>query len=155
MAEPGRSGAEALIFGFPGFPRSLERIPCAPAVLFCRGRLPEGEAPLVAVVGARRCTPEGMKLARRFGAALAEQGAVVVSGLARGIDAAAMRACLDHGGRTVGVLGCGLSDALEADPRGRLSGELLELRQTLERLKDPIELFVLLRSDPLQGLPLQ
>lgn len=104
--EAKRCEADVLVNGFSGFPAALAEIPDAPAVLFCRGCLPE--TPRLAVVGARRCTPEGLKLARSFGRAMAEQGVVVVSGLARGIDAAAMGACLQAGGKAIGVLGCGL-----------------------------------------------
>ena len=65
-------------------------------------------APSVAIVGARACSPYGAQVARMLGRELAAAGVVVVSGLARGIDAEAHRGALDAGGHTVAVLGCGI-----------------------------------------------
>lgn len=67
-----------------------------------------GESVGVAVVGTRRCTRYGTDLAGAFGAAIARSGWSVVSGLARGVDAAAHLGCLDAGGHAIGVLGCGI-----------------------------------------------
>src|SRR5207253_4243638 len=66
------------------------------------------EAPAVAVVGARACSGYGSAVARMLGRELAAAGLVVVSGLARGVDAEAHRGALEAGGRTVAVLGCGI-----------------------------------------------
>ncbi len=63
---------------------------------------------MVAIVGSRRATPQGLALARDLAAALVERGAVIVSGLAHGIDAAAHEGALRAGGTTVAVLGCGV-----------------------------------------------
>lgn len=65
-------------------------------------------SPAVAVVGARACSPYGAQVARMLGRELAAAGLVVVSGLARGIDAEAHRGSLETTGRTVAVLGCGI-----------------------------------------------
>jgi DNA processing protein len=94
----------------PGYPLLLARIHDPPAGLFLRGQgsLELLSQPAVAVVGARGCSGYGSRVARTFGRELAAAGVVVVSGLARGIDAEAHRGALEANGLTVGVLGCGI-----------------------------------------------
>jgi DNA processing protein len=93
----------------PAYPPWLAHIDLPPAVLFVRGRLEPGEGEAaIAVVGARAATPVGREFARTLAADLARAGLAVVSGLARGIDAAAHLGALDVGGRTIAVLGSGL-----------------------------------------------
>ncbi|MEW6573041.1 MAG: DNA-processing protein DprA [Bacillota bacterium] len=89
------------------YPALLREIFDPPAALFFRGELRPAET-AVAVVGTRRCSNYGRSVAERLGRELAEAGVAVVSGLARGIDAAAHRGTLAAGGRTVAVLGTGL-----------------------------------------------
>ena len=91
------------------YPGLLRRIYDPPPVLYVHGRV-EGDdgGCIVAVVGARKATPAGRALARKLARDLASAGAVVVSGLARGIDSEAHRGALDGRGRTVAVLGSGL-----------------------------------------------
>jgi len=93
----------------PAFPGRLRAIHDPPPGLFVRGEqeLALLERPCVAVVGARSCSPYGTAVALAFGRELAAAGVVVVSGLARGVDAAAHRGALDAG-QTVAVLGCGV-----------------------------------------------
>jgi DNA processing protein len=91
-----------------GYPANLRRLPHPPPLLFCRGQVQPGDAWAAAVVGTRTPSPAGLRRARRFASLLARRGVTVVSGLARGIDTASHEACLDAGGRTVGVLGCGI-----------------------------------------------
>lgn len=91
----------------PEYPASLLDLYDPPAGLFVRGRRLD-EAVTVAVVGARRCSPAGTEMSTAIGRALGEAGACVVSGGARGIDAAAHRGALAANGRTVCVLGSGL-----------------------------------------------
>lgn len=92
-----------------GLPPLLADLPDAPDLLYLRGVLPPG--PGVAIVGTRRATTYGLRLARQFGRAVAGAGWPVVSGLARGIDGAAHLGCLDSGGTGVAVLGCGIDVA--------------------------------------------
>jgi DNA processing protein len=92
----------------PAYPARLRDLPDPPEALRVRGSLPRLDA-AVAIVGTRFADDEGLDLARRLGRELAEAGRVVVSGGARGIDAAAHRGALDAGGRTVVVLGGGLA----------------------------------------------
>ena len=91
------------------YPGRLANIYDPPVLLYVKGRLPafDDEA-AVAVVGTRDCTPYGIASAEKLGYGLAKGGAVVVGGLARGIDAAATRGALRAGGITVGVVGNGL-----------------------------------------------
>jgi DNA processing protein len=94
----------------PCFPPLLSKIHDPPAGLFLRGSS-EREVlarPSVAIVGARACSGYGASVARSFGRELAAVGLVVVSGLARGIDAEAHRGALEAEGTTVAVLGCGI-----------------------------------------------
>jgi DNA processing protein len=92
------------------FPKSLGAIFDPPLGLFVRGDSPPRllDAPSVAVVGARACSPYGAHVARSLGRELAGAGLTVVSGLARGIDGEAHRGALEAGGKTVAVLGCGI-----------------------------------------------
>ena len=94
----------------PEFPPLLRAIHDPPAGLFLRGALePELlSRPAVAIVGARASSGYGSSVARSLGRELAAAGLVVVSGLARGIDAEAHRGALDAAGTTVAVLGCGI-----------------------------------------------
>ena len=91
------------------YPPLLLELHDPPRRLFLRGEREELLAgPAVAVVGARSCTAYGAHVARSLARAAAGAGAVVVSGLARGIDAEAHRGALEAGGATVAVLGCGI-----------------------------------------------
>lgn len=72
-------------------------------------------APLVAVVGSRRASPKGLRRARQLARDLARRGVVVLSGLAAGIDRAAHEAALEHGGRTIAVVGTPLERAYPAE----------------------------------------
>ncbi len=104
----GTDVARAVGFADPDYPQRLRHIPDPPLVLFVAGEREVLERPALAVVGARQCTRQGAELAGQLGGDLASAGLVVVSGLARGIDAAAHRGCLDAGGQTLAVLGSGL-----------------------------------------------
>jgi DNA processing protein len=93
----------------PGFPPRLRAIHDPPLGLFVRGNAPLGllDRRCVAVVGARVCSSYGAVVAKDLARELARAGVVVVSGLARGVDAAAHRGALEAG-ETVAVLGCGV-----------------------------------------------
>jgi len=94
----------------PAYPPLLAAIPDPPESLWLRGACAPGllSEPSVAIVGARACSTYGRAVTRRLAAELAAAGLVVVSGLARGVDAEAHRGALEGGGRTVAVLGCGI-----------------------------------------------
>lgn len=91
------------------YPEKLKTVYAPPAALYVIGSWPTFEARLsVAVVGTRRPTEGGLRMAKHFSAELAEVGAIIVSGMAIGIDAAAHWGALQAGGTTVGVLCCGV-----------------------------------------------
>lgn len=98
-----------LVAGCPAWPRELDHIEAPPESLWLRGR-PEILAvrPRVAIVGSRAPTEYGLAQARRFAGALAAAGVCVVSGLARGVDAAAHEAALEREGATLAVVGSGV-----------------------------------------------
>ena len=109
LAECQRLGYQILTLHDAAYPGRLENIYDPPCVLYVRGQMPAfDEECAVAVVGTRDCTPYGVSVAEKFGYGLAAGGALVVSGLARGIDSAALRGALRAGGRTAAVLGNGL-----------------------------------------------
>lgn len=88
------------------YPQQLRQIPDPPAILYIRGQLPTGDH--LAIVGSRRASPDGLRLAAEVATTLAHHNMTIVSGLARGIDSAAHRGALDAGGTTVAVLGGGV-----------------------------------------------
>lgn len=101
-----RGGLHVLVPGYRGYPERLLDLDVPPPILFARGDLSLLDDPAVAVVGTRRCTQDGTRTAERIAAGVASAGAVVVSGLALGIDAAAHGAASPR--RTIAVLGCGV-----------------------------------------------
>lgn len=107
LRESERLGLSVLTPDDAAYPARLRELPDPPPTLWRRGGGESAPAAL-AIVGSRRPSPYGRSMAERFGRELALAGVTVVSGLARGIDAAAHRAALDIGGGTIAVLGCGL-----------------------------------------------
>jgi DNA processing protein len=107
-----KAGARYLFHDQPDYPALLAELDSAPPIVTCRGRLALASEPCVALVGARNASAAAVKLARDFGAALAEAGFTVVSGLARGIDGAAHEGALGHHARaTIGVIASGIDIA--------------------------------------------
>jgi DNA processing protein len=90
------------------YPRALREIYDPPGILFVHGRILPQDALAIAIVGSRHATHYGLAQAERLAESLARTGITIVSGLARGIDAAAHRGALAAGGRTLAVLGSGL-----------------------------------------------
>jgi DNA processing protein len=101
-------GARLLVHGEPDYPKALSEIPDAPPVLWVTGDVALLNCPAVGMVGARNASSLGVRMARRLGAGLSEAGFTVISGLARGIDAAAHEAALEGPGRTVAVMAGGI-----------------------------------------------
>lgn len=109
--------ARPVFLGDDGYPTPLSVISNPPDVLFVRGELPPGSMPAVAIVGSRSATRYGLTHARRIARELAQNGVAVISGLARGIDAAAHEGALEGGGRTVAVLGSGVGNVYPPENR--------------------------------------
>jgi DNA processing protein len=107
------------------YPPMLREIYDPPPVLFFRGRLPDPERPLVAVVGTRRPSAAAAAQAYDICRELGRRGLAVVSGLALGIDAMAHRGNLEGGGATVAVLGSGADEIYPSSNRP-LAGRILE-----------------------------
>jgi len=102
-------GVTPIAHGSEAYPPSLNEIPDPPSLLYVRGSIEPVDRLAIAIVGSRKCTPYGLRIAEKLAASLARVGLTVVSGLARGIDAAAHRGALAGGGRTLAVLANGLS----------------------------------------------
>ena len=103
-----KAGVSLIARGGPCYPQPLEEIPDPPALLYARGVFEPRDQLAIALVGSRRCTTYGTRVAERLAGALARTGFTIVSGLARGIDAAAHRGAIKAGGRTIAVLANGL-----------------------------------------------
>jgi len=101
-------GAQLVTWDDERYPPRLREISCPPPVLYVLGDVQCLSRSAVAMVGTRRPSTYGLRLAREMARELAARGMVIVSGLAVGIDAAAHEGALDAGGKTVAVLGCGI-----------------------------------------------
>ncbi len=89
------------------YPQSIKELTNYPERLYGRGSVEVLSGPCIAIIGARRATPYGLAVAKMAGRVAAESGVCVVSGGAMGCDSAAARSCLDSGGKTIVVSGCG------------------------------------------------
>ncbi|HIR84454.1 MAG TPA: DNA-protecting protein DprA [Candidatus Galloscillospira excrementavium] len=109
LADCERLGVRVLTFQDAEYPERLRQIPYPPCVLYVKGQLFSFDEELaVAVVGSRRPTPYGVRMAGRLGLDLARRGVLLVSGIAQGIDCTALKGALAGGGRVVSVLGGGV-----------------------------------------------
>jgi DNA processing protein len=90
------------------YPEKLRHIYTAPYALYVKGRLPDPETKCLAVVGARECSTYGREMAEYLAGAVAKEGIAIISGLARGIDSYAHHGALVAGGKTYGIMGCGI-----------------------------------------------
>lgn len=118
-----RAGLRMLCLGEPDYPSDLATLTDAPPVLWMKGDAARLVAPMVALVGARNASSLGQRMAGRLARALGQSGLTVVSGLARGIDAAAHEAALPTG--TVAVLAGG-ADTIYPEENARLAARIAE-----------------------------
>ena len=110
-------GSRLVTWASAEYPSQLRQIPDPPGAIYLIGRAPPDVTSAVAVVGARRCTASGREAADRIGRGLALAGLTVVSGAARGIDAASHEGALSVRGSTLAVLGSGLDVAYPSASR--------------------------------------
>ena len=96
--------------GSGDYPKRLASIDGAPKKIYVYGELPRDDVPSIAVVGARMCTPYGHREANHFARVFAKNGVQVISGMALGVDGYAHEGCIEGGGRTFAVLGCGADE---------------------------------------------
>lgn len=118
-------GGDILLLDDGVYPSSLREIYDPPIVLYVKGAWSEClDQPCIGVVGSRRCSTYGQNAAMMLARDLAKLGMTIVSGFARGIDAAAHRGALEAGGRTVAVLGTGLDELYPRDHK-KLAADIL------------------------------
>src|SRR5262249_43058153 len=124
-------GGEILVLDDGVYPSLLRETYDPPVVLYVKGAWAEClDHPCVAVVGSRRCSTYGQNAGLMLACELAQRGVTIISGMARGIDAAAHRGALEAGGRTVGVMGTGLDQVYPRDHK-KLADKILETRGAL------------------------
>jgi DNA processing protein len=117
------AGAQLIPLGDARYPEPLRRIYDPPPVLFARGCPDLLSSLCIAVVGTRHPTPYGLAAVERLSGDLARAGLTIVSGMARGIDTSAHKACLAAGGSTIAVLGCGV-DVVYPSENKKLASEI-------------------------------
>lgn len=106
LSECDRQGIDILTMQDARYPRWLCNTYAPPPVLYVKGRLPNvDDTPAIAIVGTRRASPYGLKMARTLAFEIVRCGGIIVSGLTEGVDRAAAEGCLLAGGRCIGVLG--------------------------------------------------
>jgi DNA processing protein len=125
MARLEQAGVDLLTWEDANYPKNLREVYNPPPLLHVRGAIQKQDEWAVAIVGTRRASVYGKEAARMLADGLARAGVTVVSGLARGIDTVAHRACLDAGGRTIAVLGCGV-DVMYPRQNTRLAAEIVD-----------------------------
>ncbi|MFH1241449.1 MAG: DNA-processing protein DprA [Pseudomonadota bacterium] len=120
-----RFEARVVAYTDPSYPELLREIDSPPMVIYIKGKDIRRDKTFVAMVGSRNPTHYGIKAAQKIGIGLSRRGAGVVSGLARGIDAASHIGCLRGGGFTIAVLGTGI-DRIYPSINKSLSEEIAE-----------------------------
>jgi DNA processing protein len=121
-----KAGARIVIWDDADYPPLLKSLPDAPPVLYVKGQLNTADREwTVAIVGTRRATAYGRQVTEMLATDLVHNGITIVSGLARGIDAYAHEAALKAGGRTLGVLACGI-DQVYPPEHAKLAAHMIE-----------------------------
>lgn len=114
-----RNGISLLCYDDPRYPLSYRSLKDPPLLLYCRGTMPDFQRRLhLAIVGTRRMSEYGRRTAYKIAYELAHAGAVIVSGMALGVDSVAACAAVEAGGMTVAILGCGIDVAYPPEHAG-------------------------------------
>ncbi len=140
--------------GEPDYPKSLLTIKDAPEILYCIGDLSLMRKKCIAVVGSRKCTEYGKQTAMKIGKTAAQNGIVIVSGMAKGIDSFAHLGALRNGGETIAVLGCGADICYPAANR-KLYEEIIQkglIISEIEPGREPIPYMFPRRNRIISGL---
>lgn len=116
---------DCLILTDKEYPKLLKEIPDPPGLLYIKGKILPYDNLAIGVVGSRKYTNYGKRVVRELVYPLAREKLTIISGLALGIDTLAHRDCLDAGGRTIGVLGCGL-DQIYPTSNVRLADKIID-----------------------------
>lgn len=101
-------GINVLTIDQAKYPKLLKTIYDPPQILYLKGNLPPNDVIMLSVIGSRRASFYGKKIAEELALELAQRGVFIVSGMARGIDTCAHKGALKAGGKTIAVLGCGV-----------------------------------------------
>lgn len=120
-----RTGAEIMTYWDQDYPALLREIYDPPIILWVKGNRKALDTTCVSIVGTRKAGDYALEMTRKFSGALVEQGLTIVSGLAYGVDAAAHKAAVDSGGRTVAVLGSGIDWIYPTENKG-LASQIIE-----------------------------
>lgn len=99
------------------YPARLKNMADKPFALYYKGTLPKDNVPSIAVIGSRMCTGYGRSMAGYYGGELAKRGIQIISGMASGIDGIAQKSALECGGKSYGILGCGVDICYPASNR--------------------------------------
>ena len=126
MVRAASAGVSCLCLEDAFYPARLKQIYDPPIIIYVRGNVEAVAQPGVAVVGTRHPTPYGIGMAERLACDLAARGLTIISGLARGVDAAAHRGAVSAKGRTVAVFGTGV-DVVYPKEHNRLTEQILTL----------------------------
>lgn len=125
VAQLHKAGATALTWDDPHYPKLLREVADPPPVLFVKGAITDADAFAISIVGTRSATVYGREVAEMLAGDMARNAITVVSGMARGIDAAAHGAAIQAKGRTIAVLGCGV-DVVYPPEHRRLAQQIVE-----------------------------
>jgi DNA processing protein len=125
MEKLARCHVQVITWADANYPRNLREVYAPPPILYVRGEIVAQDEYAVAVVGTRRASVYGKEAARMIAEGLAQAGVTVVSGLAMGIDSVAHQVCIEAGGRTIAVLGCGVDVTYPAQ-NARLAAQIIE-----------------------------